>query len=434
MSLVHLDHRALRGANADIGRVTGAVSQDVQTLRSSVTQLGVSTHNLDAVLRARDALDEVVLPALRTRQREAERLSGLPYSGALTEQLAASDLRVDGETTAQETSISAFAGGAATPSEPVLCIPDQPEVVPDQIDDAPLRSWDTLSNLASGAGDRLRDGLDWLGEQISGAWEDLAESVAATWAAMAQWWDETRAQVAWIDENLTELRAWIRDIAFILRVIAVVLKVVGWILVVVGVILLILAAVVAATGVGLPFALPALPVILGMIGAGFALVGACDMVDTLVDWGEGKIDGQELVQGLILEGALTLISALVPFGFLGKVGTKLFDVPPASWRRRMVDWWEQMVRGTPHPTPNRPPRSTDPVDVHSLPAYARPRPLDRSGRDGHLYPDGYHPYGGMDEQEFYDHYWDEQAGSWRYPPRTRVSPALDFPRPCRRVT
>lgn len=417
MSLVHLDHRALSGVNGDIARVTGAVSQDVETLRSSFTQLGVSTHNLDAVLQARDTLDEIVLPALRTRQREAERISGLPYSGALTEQLAASDLRVDGEPTAEETSISAFAGGASTPSVPVLRLPEQTEVVPDEIDDPPLLSWGTLRNLASGASDRLRDGLDWLGEQISGAWDNLAESVAATWAAMAKWWDETTAQLgAWIDENLTELRAWIRDSAFILRIIAVLLKVIGWILVVVGVILLILAAFVAATGIGLPFALPALPVILGIIGAGFALVGAGDMLDTLVDWGEGKIDGQELVQGLIVEGAFTLISAMVPFGFLGKMGKKLFDLLPASWRRRMTDWWEQMLRGTPHPTPNRPPRSTDPVDVGSLPIYARPRPLDRTGRDGHLYPDDYHPYGGMDEQEFYDRYWDEQAGSWRYPP------------------
>lgn len=414
MSLVHIDHGVLAEVNRDLERVNGAVGTNIETLRSAFQRLGVGTGNLDAVLGARDELERDILPALRHRQTEAQRVAELPYSGALTDQVASSDLVVGPQPPAPTTSISALTGGeSAVPVEPVLCVPDQPEEIPPE--DPPLFSLGGLRNLAGDIGGAIQDGAEWLAGKVTEAWDALGEAISQAWSAFVSWWDEFTADLgAWIDENLEGVRIWIRDNVVILRVIAIVLKVVGWIMVVVGVVLLILAVVASLTGIGALAGVPGAGVAIALIGWGFAAVGAGDMVDTIADWGEGKIDGQELVQALALEGTLTLVSALIPFGFLGKMGSRLLDALPSSMNRKLRDFFERLFRGTPHPTPGRPPRGN--VDMDDVPPYARPRNPDRTGPDGHLYPDDFHPTGRMNQQEFYDRYWNPDTGSWNYPP------------------
>lgn len=347
MSLVHIDHRVLNDVNRDLGSVSGAVGTNIETLRSSFQRLGVSTTNLDAVLAARDELDRDILPALRGRQEEAQRVAELPYSGALTDQVAAADLVVGPQPPAPETSISALAGGEdAVPVEPTLCVPDQPEQIPPE--EPPLFSIGGLRNLAGDIGGAIRGGAEWLAGKVTEAWDALGEAISEAWSAFVSWWDEFTADLgAWIDENLEGVRIWIRDNVIILRIIAIVLKVVGWIMVVVGVVLLILAVVASLTGIGALAGVPGAGVAIALIGWGFAAVGAGDMVDTIADWGEGKIDGQELVQALALEGALTLVSAIIPFGFLGKMGSRLLDALPSSWNRNVRDFFERLFSRRP---------------------------------------------------------------------------------------
>ena len=227
MSLVHIDHRVLAEVSRDLERVNGAVGTNIETLRSSFQRLGVSTGNLNAALAARDELDRDILPALRHRQAEAQRVAELPYSGALTDQVASSDLVVGPQPPAPETSISALTGGqSAVPVEPVLCVPDQPEEIPPE--DPPLFSLGGLRNLAGDIGGAIQDGAEWLAGKVTEAWDALGEAISEAWSAFVSWWDEFTADLgAWIDENLEGVRIWIRDNVVILRVIAIVLKVVG---------------------------------------------------------------------------------------------------------------------------------------------------------------------------------------------------------------
>ncbi|GAA5163781.1 glycohydrolase toxin TNT-related protein [Ornithinimicrobium tianjinense] len=414
MSTVHIDHRALHGVNADLRRVVSSVDEHVRALRSDLVRLGVPTHHLDAALGAKADLAADVLPALRGREREAERIASLPSSGALRDSLARRELRVDEQPARpEETSISALTGGSVPPAAPTQFVPEQPaEPEPDE---PPLLSVGGLRRLGGDILGGIRDGAEWLAGQISDAWDTLAEEVSKAWEAMASWWDETSGQLgAWIDENLAEVREWIKNNVIILRIVAIVLKVVGWILVVVGAVLLILAVIASLTGVGALAGVPGAGVALAIMSGGAALVGAGEMVDTIADWGEGKIDGQQLVQQLAGEALLTAVTSVIPGGAILRVAKKALQGLLPRLRRQLDDFFRGLGPGS-GPGSSRPPRGPH-VDIDELPAWMQPKPVDRTGPDGHLYPDGFNPYGSLSEQEFYDTYVNAQGGGWRYPP------------------
>ena len=185
---------------------------------------------------------------------------------------------------------------------------------------------------------------------------------------MAAWWENLTADLgAWIDENLANVREWFKNNVIILRVIAVILKVVGWVLVVIGAVLLILSVVASMTGIGALAGVPGAGVAIAIMGGGAALIGAGDMVDTVADWGEGKIDGQELVKRLAMEGAFTAVSALIPGGAFGRLGRKLLDQLPASMKRKITDFLDRLFKRDQPPTPT--PRGPGPGD---LPGQNRP--------------------------------------------------------------
>lgn len=364
---VAIDHRSLHGANADLDRVVRAVETNIRTLRAEFTRLGVPSHNIDAVLGAEDDLDTRVVPALRRREREAEELARLPYSGALLDQLAGRDLSVDEQPISPvETSISALTGGTTSTPPPTEFVPEQAPEPPQE--EPPLLSVGGIKKLGGDLLGGIQDGAEWLAGKVSEAWDTLAEEVSKAWEAMASWWDDMTADLgAWIDENLAGVREWIKNNVIILRIIAIVLKVVGWILVVVGAVLLILAIIASATGIGALAGVPGAGVALIIMGIGGSLIGAGDMVDTVADWGEGKIDGQELVQQLAIEGAFTLVSLLIPGGVFLKLGKKLLDALPASMRRKIVDFLARLFKRDQPPTPT--PRGPGPDD---LPGKNRP--------------------------------------------------------------
>lgn len=363
MALVGIDYVALGQANGDLASVVSAIEADVRVLRSRFVHLGVPTHHLDTVLGQSSALSGQVLPALRTRRDEAERVSKLPYSGALTEELAAKDLTTGRQDAPSgPTSVSEFTGG--TPAPPVQAEFPPCEAPPAKEEEPSLFSIAGIKKLGGDIAGGIKDGAKWLAGKVSETWNTLVDEVTKTWNAMAKWWEETSAKMgAWIDENLASVRQWIKDNVIILRAIAILLKVVGWILIAVGVILLILSALVSLSVIGAIAGLPGAGVALTLIGIGSALVGAGDMVDLIADWGEGKIDGQELVKALAGEALLTAITSIIPMGFLGRIGKMIFKKMPDSWKKKVADFLERLFKrgGTKGPGPGNLPGPDTPL-------------------------------------------------------------------------
>jgi hypothetical protein len=129
-------------------------------------------------------------------------------------------------------------------------------------------------------------------------------------------------------------------------------RIVGWVVVAIGAVLTVVLAVVGATGGsafgavfglgvgavpgGAAGALAGASTGLKILGVGFALVSVGDFLDVAADWGEGKIDGQDLVKQGSLEAVFALTS-LVGFGAIGKIAQKLLQHVPESWLKRLDD-------------------------------------------------------------------------------------------------
>jgi hypothetical protein len=126
----------------------------------------------------------------------------------------------------------------------------------------------------------------------------------------------------WASRRLDDLKGFLAEHAEFLHGLAQVLRVVGVVLVAVG-------AVLAIFGVGA-----------AVLPVGLALWGAADVLDTTVDWAEGKISGQEL-----LWRAGTAIVLTVAGGVVAKLGAKLLERLGPRIRRllgtgggRLDDW------------------------------------------------------------------------------------------------
>jgi len=126
----------------------------------------------------------------------------------------------------------------------------------------------------------------------------------------------------WASRRLDDLKGFLAEHAGFLRGLAKVLRVVGVVLVVVG-------AVLAIFGVGV-----------GVLTAGLVVWGAADVLDSTLDWAEGKISGQEL-----LWRAGTAIVLTVAGGVVARLGAKLLERLGPRVRRllgtgggRLDDW------------------------------------------------------------------------------------------------
>ncbi|WP_146929727.1 TNT domain-containing protein, partial [Cellulomonas xylanilytica] len=81
---------------------------------------------------------------------------------------------------------------------------------------------------------------------------------------------------------------------------------------------------------------------LKILGVGFTLVSVGDFLDVVADWGEGKIDGQDLVKQGTLELALA-ITSLIGVGVVGKILQKTLQHLPASWRSKLDEWLKPLT-------------------------------------------------------------------------------------------
>jgi hypothetical protein len=80
---------------------------------------------------------------------------------------------------------------------------------------------------------------------------------------------------------------------------------------------------------------------LKIVGVGFTLVSVGDFLDVVADWGEGKMDGQDLVKQGSLELAFA-ITSLIGIGIVGKIVQKTVKHLPASWRKKIDDWLTEL--------------------------------------------------------------------------------------------
>ncbi len=340
---VSIDPDALKGVIGGLETSSKRIDQHIGPLRHRLVQLGLSTSHLDKLTGAAEQIDKV-LPDLRQREGQAREIART-RPGVKKVRLTA-DIRTPGQEAAygkdstQYTQVFDPAAGTTqlwfgvgddTTVEDQTAEPKPPE-------DPPLLS---VGGLKKVGGDLLSWGkskLDKLKEWAVGQWNDLMDTLSGMWDDLASWWDEQTARLGgWIDENLDGVRQWIGRHAGIFRVLAQVLKIVGWVLVVVGAVLFVVGLVLDATGIGAIVGLPTGAAALAIMSGGFLLVGAGDALDTLADWGEGKIDGQQLVQALAAEIGLTALS-LVGLGILGKGASKLIKHLPDAWVKKLDDF------------------------------------------------------------------------------------------------
>jgi hypothetical protein len=126
----------------------------------------------------------------------------------------------------------------------------------------------------------------------------------------------------WVSGRLDDLKGWVAEHAGFLRELTKVLRVVGIVLVVVG-------AVLAIFGVGA-----------GVLVAGTVALGVADVLDSTVDWAEGKISGQELLFQAGTAILLTVaggIAARLAARYLARLGPKLRDLIGGRGGR-LDDW------------------------------------------------------------------------------------------------
>lgn len=186
------------------------------------------------------------------------------------------------------------------------------------------------------------------------------ETFAGAGVSIGQWWQDTTADLgAWIDENFAGVRAFLGRHVAVLRLLADVCQVIGKVVVALGAVATVALTVIGASGgavAGAIFgagvgsapgggagAVAGLTMGLKVLGAGFTIWSVGDFLDVLADWGEGSIDGQDLVQ----QGSVELVLAatsLLGAGVIGKVLQKTWTRLPASVRGRVDDALERLFR------------------------------------------------------------------------------------------
>ncbi|TQL02662.1 hypothetical protein [Cellulomonas sp. SLBN-39] len=352
--VVEVSAEAVAGVRGDVAAVRDTVDADWASLRSRALALGVPTSGFDDVLGAGDRLGTHVLPVVETHLDRARALEDLRYGGALGRPLPVLD--VDPAPVALPFGTAPFDDGGTTltwaaTSPGDIAADEQAAADSRGIGDWFSDRWDDVSGAVA-------DGADWVADTAGQAWQTVTEAGAA----IGDWWETTTADLgSWIDENLANVRELVGRHVAGFRFLADALQIVGWVLVAVGAVLTVVLGVVGALGgfaagtllggvAGVPggVAGAAAGATFGLkiLGVGFTLVSVGDFLDVVADWGEGTIDGQDLVRLGTLELGLAATS-LLGVGVVGKILQKAVKHLPASWRRRLDDWLSSRG-GAPH--------------------------------------------------------------------------------------
>ena len=341
--VVEISADAVAGVCGDVVAVRDSLDADWASLRTRALALGVRTSGFDDVLGAGDRLGSHVLPVVDrhlNRARALEQLRYGPVGGPIPV------LDVDPAPLALPFTATPLDDGGTTLT---WAATSQAEVEADEQQAQESRGiggW--FADRWDDASDAVADGTDWVAEKAGQAWEAVTDAGAA----IGDWWERTTADLgAWIDTHLDGVREFIGRHVAVFRFLADALRIVGWILVAVGVVLAVALAVIGAMGGtaagaifgfgvgavpgGAAGAVAGLTFGLKILGVGFTLVSVGDFLDVAADWGEGKIDGQELVKRGSIELGLALTS-LIGVGVVGKILQKAFTHLPASWRRRLL--------------------------------------------------------------------------------------------------
>ncbi len=217
--------------------------------------------------------------------------------------------------------------------------------------------WSDQLGVAASIGSRIR-------EAASRAAKRVREAGRRSPTAGQNWFSDHWEKAGnWIDEHGAALRGWLAEHAGVLRVIADVMRIVGIALVIIGAALAALSFIAGffSFGIGWLGEVPAG----ALIVAGFALWGLGDALDTAVDWGEGKIDGNGLMLGLAWSlGTAVVGGALLKLG--GKALAKLAERFGPAIRRQIEEWFGRVTRRSDKdPATGQPygPR-TEPPDAH----------------------------------------------------------------------
>ena len=352
--LVEISAEAVGGVRADVADVRGAVDARWDGLRARAWRLGVPTSGFDEVLAVGDRIGTSVLPVIDTHLERARSLAGLRYGGRMGVCLPVVD-SVTPPAPAPFTQTPLGDGSTTLAWEPapdVEVAADREEAEQSQGITGWLGDrWDDVSGAVSDAG-------DWIGDRAADAWDTVTEAGAA----IGEWWERTSADLGeWIDEHAQGVRDFIAQHVGVIRFLADASRVIGWVVVGLGAILTVGLGIIGAMGGGalgavfglgagavpggVAGALAGVKIGLTVLGAGFALVSVGDFLDVAADWGEGKIDGQELVQLGALELGLAATSFL-GLGALGKILQKTAKHLPASWRSKLDDWLGRHVPRT----------------------------------------------------------------------------------------
>lgn len=341
--LVEISAEAVGAVRADVAAVRDGVDARWVALRGRAAALGVPTSGFDAVLEVRHRLDTAVLPVVDAHLGRARELENLRFGG-----LGGVIPVVDDEI--PPAPVSPFTQAALPDGSTALSwsVATDAEVEADRQQTEGSRGiggwfsdrWEDVSGAVSDAG-------GWIADTAVDAWD----AAGGTVQSVADWWDGVTADLGgWIDQNLDGVRDLIGRHVAVFRFLADACRVVGWIVIGLGAVLTVALAVVGglsgfAAGsllggvggvpAGVAGVLAGASFGLRVLGVGVAIYSVGDFLDVVADWGEGTVDGQELVRRGSLELGIALLSALGP-GVLIKLVQKGVEHLPITWRNRLL--------------------------------------------------------------------------------------------------
>ncbi|MBO0898886.1 hypothetical protein J1G43_02760 [Cellulomonas sp. zg-ZUI22] len=376
--LVEVCPEAMACVRADVATTSQAVLDRVAPLRSRMLALGVPTRGLDDAVDVAHRLDENVLPVVDTHLGRARALADTWYGGALGAPFPVVDAPHPSPVVDPFTS-SALDDGTTMLSWMPAPVEAQQADAHATVESRGIGDW--LAGTWDGVSDAVDQGVDWLAQRAV----EAGDAVGEAGASIGEWWQSTTADLGtWVDENLAGVRELIGRHVAMFRVLADVCRVVGWVVVGIGAVLTVGLTVIgamggAAIGAVFGFGVGAVPVggagaVAGLtaglkvLGVGFTLVAVGDLLDVAADWGEGSIDGQELVQRGSVELAFA-VTSLVGAGALGKIVQKTWTRLPASWTGRIDDALERFFRPRPS-APEVTPHGADTDRTGRVPADA----------------------------------------------------------------
>ncbi|NTW41897.1 MAG: hypothetical protein HGA44_18785, partial [Cellulomonadaceae bacterium] len=392
--IVEVDPDALAQVRRDVASTCVAVD-DLGSLTWRMSNLGVPTGSLHEALASSNRLDASVLPVLDAHVRRAQDLAALRYGGAFGAPLPVVDDFPGVLAPPSPLTQTSLSDGSTLLTWPTAPTEEQEADRDETTTSRGIGDW--FSDRWDDVADTVADGADWVADSAAEAWNEVTD----LGAAIGDWWESVTADLGeWVDENLADLRELIGRHVGVLRFLASACRVIGWVVVVIGAVLTIALTIIgamggASLGAVFGFGVGAVPAGgagaaagaafgLKFLGAGFALVSVGDFLDVAADWGEGTIDGQELVK----QGSLELAFAAASFvgaGVIGKAGQKIIKHLPASWRRHVDDFLRGL--GTKRRDPLDEPHRLDPLrsgnpsgpgwtrgsDYGPDPQYGRPR-------------------------------------------------------------